>query len=91
MIVWLPRFSDDVVQAAWLLTKLTGDAHSGIWLPLSVNVTVPVEPPPPLALTVAVNVTDWLNCDGFREEVTAVVVGTWPPLPLTSTVFELPA
>ena len=37
--------------------------------------TVPVGVPSAFAVTVAVNVTGWLNCDGFWEEVTAVVVG----------------
>lgn len=38
------------------------------------NVTVPVAVPAALQLSVAVNVTDWPSLDGFREELTAVVV-----------------
>lgn len=40
----------------------------------SMKVTVPLGVPAPDGVTVAVNVTDWPNTDGFREEVTAVVV-----------------
>ena len=42
----------------------------------SLNVTVPVAVPLPgdTAATVAVNVTDWPNTEGFAEEVTVVVV-----------------
>ncbi len=40
------------------------------------NVTVPVGMPEPgaLAVTVAVNVTDWPNTDGLTEEETELVV-----------------
>lgn len=47
--------------------------------PPSENVTVPVGVPDPL-LTVAVNVTDVPNDDGFSEEMTVVLVG----IPLTT-------
>jgi hypothetical protein len=42
----------------------------------SLKVTVPVTVPDPGAtgLTVAVNVTDWPNSEGFTDEVSAVVV-----------------
>ena len=42
----------------------------------SLNVTVPVAVPLPgaTAATVAVNVTDWPNTDGFTEDVKVVVV-----------------
>lgn len=40
----------------------------------SLNVTVPVGVPP-LDVTVAVKVTDWLNTEGLAEELTVVVVG----------------
>jgi hypothetical protein len=46
----------------------------------SLNVTVPLGVPAPgaTALTVAVNVTDWPETDGFAEEVgVAVVVEAW--------------
>jgi len=39
-------------------------------------VTVPVGVPP-AELTVAVNVTDCPNVDGFREDVTVVAVAAW--------------
>ena len=39
----------------------------------SLNVTVPVGVPP-LEVTVAVNVTDWLKTDGLADELTVVVV-----------------
>lgn len=41
----------------------------------SLKVTVPVGVPvPPVLVTVAVNVTDWLNTEGFAFEATVVVV-----------------
>ena len=41
--------------------------------------TVPVGVPAPgaVAVTVAVNVTDWPKTDGFAEETTAVLVAAW--------------
>ena len=47
-----------------------------IGLPPSRNVTVPVGVPAPgaTAETVAVNVTDWPNTEGFCDEVTVVAV-----------------
>src|SRR2546426_9171331 len=46
---------------------------------LSLNVTVPVGVPAPgdTALTVAVNVTDTPNVDGFNDELTVVVLLAW--------------
>lgn len=41
---------------------------------LSMKVTVPLGIPPAEGVTVAVKVTDWPNVEGFREELTAVVV-----------------
>jgi hypothetical protein len=40
------------------------------------NVTMPVAMPEPgaLAVTVAVNVTDWPKTDGFAEDATELVV-----------------
>jgi len=45
----------------------------------SLKVTVPVGVPTPgeTALTVAVNVTDWPDTDGFTEEATAVALLAW--------------
>ena len=45
----------------------------------SLNVTVPVGVPAPgdVAVTVAVNVTDWPNTDGLTDETSAVVVASW--------------
>jgi hypothetical protein len=42
----------------------------------SLNVTIPVGVPLPgeFTVTVAVNVTNWLNAEGFAPELTAVVV-----------------
>ena len=68
-MMWLPTASDDVEKVALppdsvLLPML---------MPPSRNVTVPVAVPAAgkTALTVAVNVTDWPNTDGFTEELTA--------------------
>ncbi len=45
----------------------------------SLNVTVPVAVPLPgeTAATVAVNVTDWPDTEGFAEDVSVVVVLAW--------------
>ena len=47
--------------------------------PASLNVTVPLGVPAPgaTALTVAVNVTDWPETDGFTDEATVVVLLAW--------------
>ena len=65
-----------------------------IGLPPSKNVTVPVGVPAPGATgeTVAVNVTDWPNTEGFCDEVTAVVVSalfTTCGLPVSDPVLPL--
>jgi hypothetical protein len=41
---------------------------------LSMNVTAPVGEPTALQLMVAVNVTDWLKADGFKEDCSEVEV-----------------
>ena len=43
----------------------------------SINITFPVGIPA-AELTVAVNLTDWPRFDGFREEVTLVVLFAFP-------------
>ena len=65
-----------------------------IGLPPSRNVTVPVEVPAPgvTGETVAVNVTDWPNTDGFTDEVTVVAVSalfTTCGLPVREPVLPL--
>lgn len=65
-----------------------------IGLPPSRNVTVPVGVPVPGATadTVAVKVTDWPKADGFRDEVTVVVVSallTTCGLPVNDPVLPL--
>jgi len=42
--------------------------------PLSRNVTLPVGDPPAVAVTVAVNVTDWPPWDVLDDDLSAVVV-----------------
>jgi hypothetical protein len=66
----VPTASDEVVNVA--LPELKA-AVARVEAP-SRKVTVPVGVPDPgaTALTVAVNVTDWPNTDGFTDEVTAV-------------------
>jgi hypothetical protein len=70
VIVWLPTASDEVVKVARPKLKV---AVPSVAAP-SRNVTVPVAVPEPgaTALTVAVNVTNWPNTDGFTDELTAV-------------------
>ena len=65
-----------------------------IGLPPSRNVTVPVGVPAPGATpeTVAVNVTDWPNTDGFADDVTVVAVSalfTTCGLPVSEPVLPL--
>src|SRR5271157_9068 len=83
MMVSFPAASDWVVQEATLLLLNcitgTGMGHSGIGLPLLVKVTLPVGSPL-LAVTVAINVTDWFTSDGLREEMSCVVVVKEPPV-----------
>lgn len=60
----------EVVKVAW-------PAPSSVEVPSvvvpSLNVTVP-EGTPPLELTVAVKVTDWLKTEGLADETAVVVV-----------------
>ncbi len=68
----MPTASAEVVKLAWPPLSVPAP----IELPPSKNVTVPVCVPAPgaIAETVAVNVTDWPNTEGFGDDVTAVVV-----------------
>src|SRR5438105_13613259 len=84
VIEWLPWVSVLVDMAAWPVpSTVTVDS---VVAP-SLNATEPVGvPPPPVAVTVAVKVTDWPTTLGFRLELTEVDVGpftTWlEPEPL---------
>ena len=65
----VPPANEFVVQVAtWVLESNGMPAHPAICAELSRNVTVPVGVPEPttLAVTVAVNVTDWPAGAGFR-------------------------
>ena len=61
-------------------------------LPSMTNWTVPVAV---LGATVAVNVTVWLNVDGFAELVTVVVdvalLTVWPPARVPLLPLKLPS
>src|SRR6266446_6066838 len=63
----------------------------------SLKVTVPVGGPVTevFEVTVAVKVTFWLTNDGFKDEVTAVVVPdwltTWPPAKVPVLGSKLPS
>ena len=69
-MTWLPAASDEVAKIALPELRL---AVPSVAAP-SKNVTVPVPVPTAgaTALTVAVNVTDWPNTDGFTEELNVV-------------------
>ena len=73
LIEWLPLFRFEIEKVAW------PDAFK-VFVPSdlvpSLNVIVPVGTTVPGAITetVAVKVTAWLCRDGFREELTDVVV-----------------
>ena len=64
-----------VEKLAWPLPF----SATGAWgAPSTVNVTVPVGvPPPELAVTVAVNVTESPTEEGFALDASAVVVAIW--------------
>ena len=57
----------------------------------SLNVTVPVGVPEPglLALTVAVNVTDWPTLEEGGAAVTVVVVASWPTVSVVVPLLEV--
>ena len=67
---WEATASVEVVKVAW-------PVPSSVEVPRvvvpSLNVTVPMGVPP-LEVTVAVKVTDWLKTEGLAEELTVVVV-----------------
>ena len=67
MRTWLPTASEEAANVALPELKL---AVPSVAAP-SRNVTVP-DGVPAAELTVAVNVTDWPNSDGFTEELTVV-------------------
>jgi hypothetical protein len=66
----VPPASVEVVNAAFPAVSATVASV----VMLSLKVTVPVGVPELAAFTVAVNVTDWPNVDGFSEDTTAVDV-----------------
>src|SRR5438445_12484618 len=69
----MPRDNDEMVKVATPPDRVTPPGVKSA-VP-SVKSTVPVGTPGlPGGTTVAVNVTTWPNPDGFREELTAVVV-----------------
>jgi hypothetical protein len=67
---WFPAASAAVVWVATPALRVTGVPELA---PSITNCTVPVGVPLP-EVTVAVNVTDWPNTDGFTDEATAVAV-----------------
>ena len=77
MIACAPTVSALVVQVATPATNVTPPHPAMAAAPLS-NATFPVGVPDPgaLAVTAAVNVTDWPNTVGFTVAVTTVVVGS---------------
>jgi len=67
--------SDDVPNVAF--PELNAPVPKGVAPSMKVTVPLGVPAPGATALTVAVNVTNWPNTDGWTEEVTAVVVAAW--------------
>jgi hypothetical protein len=77
MIVWLSTLSVDVAPLVALpLFSITAEPK---FVPSILNWTVPVGLPAPGATgaTVAVNLTDCPDADGFCDDVTVVVVLAW--------------
>src|SRR5262249_48067281 len=75
LVVWLRTAIEVVVYRA---LPVASRATVVRMVAPSLNVTVPVGIPPPVAVTVAVKVTDWPNTDGLTEEVMTEVVLAWP-------------
>ncbi len=73
---WLPNDRLEVLSAA-IPDPLREDVPSEV--APSMNVTVPLGMPDPgeLAVTVAVNVTDWPDADGLIDDDTALLVESW--------------
>ena len=71
LMVWLLADSDEVANVVW--PRASSVPVPNVVVP-SLNVTVPVGVPILWSATVAVNVTDWPNTEGFVEEVNVVVV-----------------
>src|SRR5262249_42949718 len=90
--------SAEVLKLAWpLALTVIGPAHVVPGMaqgPPSMNVTLPTGTGLPPLVTVAVKVTDWPNVEGFRLDVTVVVVlaalMTWSTLPLLEFRSPLP-
>ena len=70
----LPRGKPEVAHRASLEESVT-EVQPLMEAPFALKPTVPVGEAPPL--TVAVNVADSPEMEGFRLEVTAVVVAVW--------------
>src|SRR6266487_4300184 len=70
-MVWLLADSDEVANVVW--PRASSVPVPSVVVP-SLKVTVPVGVPKLWSETVAVNVTDWPNTEGFVEEVNVVVV-----------------
>jgi hypothetical protein len=70
--LWVATLSDEVLNAA--VPLLLSVPVPRVVVP-SINVTVPVGVPAPgeLAVTLAVNVTDWPKTEGFGAEATLTV------------------
>src|ERR1700694_5898392 len=79
VMLWLPTLAYVTPPVAAPATRawLTQPA---MMTPPSWKVTVPVGVPAPggLAVTVAVKVTVWPTTDGLADELTEVVVASWP-------------
>src|SRR5438067_8227813 len=78
VMLWLPTFKVDVAHVADAAASACAP-QPVIELAPSLKLIVPLGVPAPgaVAFTVAVNVTDWPNTDGFADELRLVDVLAW--------------
>ena len=81
-MVGVPAAKVEVLKAATPFVRATVPSTLVPFLKVTFPVGTPFE-----ELTVAVNVTDWPNVEGFKLETSAVVVGT--PFTLCTKMLEV--
>ena len=73
VIAWFPAASVGCSTEEWPPPSTACGAPRS--LPSAWNCTVPATPPPPVLVTVAVNVTSWPGFDGFADQPIPVLLG----------------